>query len=93
MAKEDLGARPAGEAAVLRQLLAERSNASAIGLKSRVEAVDKQLKGLGWVDPEKAPEVRKDAPPAERRSVSEATVVAESAAASGAAKRPARKSD
>ena len=48
-------------AAQVRQLLAERENAEAYGQTSRLEAIDKQLQGLG-VKPDKklakAPEGR-----------------------------------
>lgn len=52
---EDL---PYQQATLVAQLLAERSTADAYGQASRLEAVDKQLKELGWVDPAKAAEAR-----------------------------------
>ena len=92
MAKEPLPEHlPYQVAAQVRQGLAQLADAEAIGNVTQAERARKQLRDVGWKFPEDAPEVRKDAPPAERRSVSEATVVA----GSGAAKRPgpARKSD
>lgn len=49
---------PYQQAPQVRQLLAERANAEAYGQVSRVDAVDKQLNGLGWVDPAKAAKAR-----------------------------------
>lgn len=62
MAKEPLSDSP-GTAAVLRQVLAERENAQALGLTTRVEACDKQLRTLGYT-----PEKSKGKPEAESRS-------------------------
>jgi hypothetical protein len=52
----------------VQQLLAERVNAEAYGQSSRVEAVDKQLAGLGYVDPKKAAKARAEAAKAEEES-------------------------
>jgi len=48
---EDL---PYQQAPQVRQLLAERENAEAYGQTTRVEAVDKQLAGLGYKRPAQA---------------------------------------
>jgi hypothetical protein len=49
-------------AAQVRQLLAERENAEAYGQETRLGAIDKQLAGLGYTEPEKAPKKVADAP-------------------------------
>lgn len=68
MSKDELGGLPYQQAANVRQLLAERANASALGLTDRVAAADKQLRGLGWTDPGQAPPVSRSEPPPERQA-------------------------
>lgn len=81
MAKEDLQEHlPYQVAAHVRQLLAARADAAAIGLISQVERCDKELRNLGWKTPEKAPEVRRDAPPEGREAPAERVVTAEKGA-------------
>jgi hypothetical protein len=50
------------KSAQVRQLLAERENADAYGQTTRVEAIDKQLAGLGYTKPEQAPKKVAEAP-------------------------------
>lgn len=89
MAKEDLQEHlPYQQASLVRQTLAERAQAEALGQTTRVEAADKILKGLGWKQPEKAPEVRRDAPPEARQAPAERTVTADAAAGQGSGERP-----
>jgi len=45
---------PYQQAAQVRQLLAERDNAKAYGMTTRVEAADKQLAALGYTTQKKA---------------------------------------
>lgn len=63
---------PYQQAPQIRQLLAERENAEAYGQTTRVEAIDKQLEGLGYKRPSQA---EKAADAAEERA---AAAVAES---------------
>jgi len=75
---------PYQQAAQVRQLLAERETAQGYGLTTRVEAADKQLAELGWVDPAKAEAEAKAAarrqPPKGRTSAASKKVTAEGAA-------------
>lgn len=73
MSKDDLGGLPYQQASVVRQLVAERTNAEALGLTDRVASANKQLEGLGWKDPEKAEKVSRDEPPVDRRAAHERT--------------------
>ena len=89
MAKEALQEHlPYQQASLLRQTLAERAEAEALGQGTRVEACDKVLKVLGWKQPEKAPEVRRDSPPQGRQAPAERSVTATAAAGSGSTERP-----
>jgi hypothetical protein len=51
VASDDLGGLPYQQASVVRQVLAERDNAKALGMTDRVAAADKQLEGLGYKAP------------------------------------------
>jgi len=83
--KDDLGDLPYQQAGQVRQLLAERTNAEALGMTDRVAVADKQLSGLGYVRPEDkpAPEVRESTPPEGRHPRHERIQKAEDGPAAG----------
>lgn len=77
MSKDKLRGVPYQQAGQVRQALAERDSATALGLTTRVEAANKTLENLGYADPESAPKVARDEPPTERRAAHERTETAE----------------
>lgn len=58
---------------LIRQLLAERTNAVTYGNTNRVAAVDKQLAELGYPTSGEPPQVSRTSPPAERTAPHERT--------------------
>ena len=92
MAKEPLQEHlPYQVAAQVRQLLAQKADAEAIGNVTAAERADKQLRDIGWKFPERTPEVRKDAPPEGRQGRHERVETAEDSSVSKATRpRPAR---
>ena len=88
MAKEDLQEHlPYQQASLVRQTLAERAEAVALGQTTRVEACDKVLKGLGWKKPQAAPRVERGSAPEGRQAPHERSTKAD------AAPTPARRVD
>lgn len=93
MAKEPLQEHlPYQVAAQVRQLLAQKADAEAIGNVTQAERADKQLRDIGWKTPEKAPQVRKDTPPEGRQAPAERVVTAEGSPTAKSRPRPARDS-
>lgn len=79
MSKDKLKGVTYQQAGQVRQALAERESATALGLTTRVDAANKTLENLGYADPDNAPKVARDEPPTERRAAHERTETAEKA--------------